>query len=250
MLHSVFNNLTDISRAVKPLSIMTDYKMEAAKAALQLIKPGQTIGVGAGSTIANLLSLIAADAELGSSLTFSTSSFKTANVIINHGFTLLNSAHVKHIDIYFDGCDQFDAQLNALKCGGGIHTAEKIMALLAEEFILIGDAAKAVERLDTTYPLVLEVLPTALNLVTQWLDKNIPTANTTMRISTQKDGAVITENGNYLLDVYFAELMPLADMNAIKMVPGVVEHSLFLGIASKAIIAGPEGVNIFTPKLK
>jgi len=227
---------------------MADYKMEAAKAALQFIKPGQTIGVGAGSTIANLLALLAADKELAATLSFATSSFKTANLITDHGFTLQSSAHVKSIDIYFDGCDQFDAQLNALKCGGGIHTSEKIMASLAKEFILLGDASKSVEKLDTTYPLVLEVLPTALQLVTQWLQKNTPTANTTMRISTQKDGAVITENGNYLLDVYFAETIGLDQMNAIKMVPGVVEHSLFLGIASKAIIAGEDGVRVIVPQ--
>jgi ribose 5-phosphate isomerase A len=213
---------------------MTDYKMEAAKAALQFIKPGQTIGVGAGSTIANLLSLLAADSDLSGSLTFATSSFKTSGLIMDHGFKLLGSANVKHIDIYFDGCDQFDAGLNALKCGGGIHTSEKIMAALAKQFILLGDAGKSVKNLDTTYPLVLEVLPTALHLVTQWLTKNIPNAKTTMRISTQKDGAVITENGNYLLDVYFAAIMPLDKMNAIKMVPGVVEHSLFYGVGIKS----------------
>ena len=122
------------------------------------------------------------------------------------------------------------------------------MASLAKEFILLGDASKSVEKLDTTYPLVLEVLPTALQPVTQWLHKNIPTANTTMRMSTQKDGAVITENGNYLLDVYFTETIGLDQMNAIKMVPGVVEHSLFLGIASKAIIAGEDGVRVILPQ--
>jgi ribose 5-phosphate isomerase A len=226
---------------------MADYKMEAAKAALQFIKPGQTIGVGAGSTIANLLSLLAADKELSSSLTFATSSFKTAGLIMEHGFRLTASEYIKSIDIYFDGCDQFDAGLNALKCGGGIHTSEKIMATLANEFILIGDVSKSVISLDTTYPLVLEVLPTALILVKQWISDNIPTANIIMRMSSQKDGAVITENGNYLLDVHFAEAMTLQDMNAFKMVPGVVEHSLFVGIASKAIVAGPDGISILTP---
>ncbi|MES2426598.1 MAG: ribose 5-phosphate isomerase A [Bacteroidota bacterium] len=226
---------------------MADYKMEAAKAALQFIKPGQTIGVGAGSTIANLLSLLVVDTELLSSLTFATSSFKTAGLIMEHGFRFIASENVQHIDIYFDGCDQFDAQLNALKCGGGIHTSEKIMATLAKEFILIGDVSKSVISLDNTYPLVLEVLPTALILVKQWISDHIPTANITMRMSTQKDGAVITENGNYLLDVHFAEMISLQNMNAFKMIPGVVEHSLFMGIASKAIVAGPDGISILTP---
>lgn len=227
---------------------MTDYKMEAAKAALQFIKPGQIIGVGAGSTISNLISLLAADSRLATSLTLATSSFKTAGLIMEKGLKLQAAEHLTKLDIYFDGCDQFDKQLNALKSGGGIHTSEKILASLADEFILLGDAGKSVKELDTTYPLVLEILPTALQLVQQWLAKNIPTAKTTMRLSTQKDGAVITENGNYLLDVYFAELWPLEKMNAVKMVPGVVEHSLFLGIAKRAIIAGEDGVKVLTPQ--
>lgn len=226
---------------------MADYKLEAAKAALQFIKPGQTIGVGAGSTIANLLGLIAADSTLSASLTLATSSFKTALLIEQYDFRLLGSEYVNHIDIYFDGCDQFDAQLNALKCGGGIHTSEKIMASLADDFILIGDASKSVETLDTTYPLVLEVLPAGLNLVSQWLAKNIATAKVAMRMSTQKDGAVITENGNYLLDVHFTEHILIEQMNAVKMVPGVVEHSLFVGLANKAIVAGEGGVKILEP---
>ena len=226
---------------------MTDFKLEAAKAALQFIKPGQTIGVGAGSTIANLLNLISVDEGLATSLTFATSSFKTAKLISQYNFRLLSSEHVKHIDIYFDGCDQFDAQLNALKCGGGIHTSEKIMASLADEFILIGDASKSVGKLDNTYPLVLEVLPAGLHLVNKWLATFMPTAKINMRMSTQKDGAVITENGNYLLDVFFAEPMPIDEMNGLKMVPGVVEHSLFVGLASKAIVAGEGGVKILEP---
>jgi ribose 5-phosphate isomerase A len=226
---------------------MTDYKLEAAKAALAYIKPGQIIGLGAGSTIANLIALIAADAELSRSLTLATSSFKTAQLLMGHGLNIKAIEHLTYLDTYFDGCDQFDRQLNALKCGGGIHTTEKIMASMAQEFILIGDSAKSVEKLDTTYPLVLEVLPSALPLVKQWLAKTIPSAKITLRISTQKDGAVITENGNYLLDVHFADSMPLDQMNAIKMLTGVVEHSLFFGIAKKAIIAGPSGVKILQP---
>ncbi|MFD2147686.1 ribose 5-phosphate isomerase A [Mucilaginibacter antarcticus] len=206
---------------------MTDYKLEAAKAAIPFIKTGQIIGLGAGSTIANLINLLAADAEFAGTLIFATSSFKTAQLLIEHKLNIKAIEHLTYLDIYFDGCDQFDAQLNALKSGGGIHTSEKIMASLAHEFILLGDAGKSVEKLDTTYPLVLEVLPSALQLVQQWLAKNVPTARITMRLSTQKDGAVITENGNYLLDVYFAQTMPLDRINAIKMVPGLLSIRCF-----------------------
>jgi ribose 5-phosphate isomerase A len=227
---------------------MTDYKMEAAKAALQLIKRGQTIGFGAGSTMQNMLHLIAKDIKLAESLTFVTSSSSTLELIYHYDFKFVNKVDGYHIDIYFDGCDQFDAQLNALKCGGGIHTSEKIMASFADEFILVGDDSKYVKTLDTTYPLVLEVLPIGAPLVYKWIQKNLPFKAFNTRKGTGKDGYVITESGNYLIDIYFKEPVDLEKMNAVKMVPGVVEHSLFLGIAKKAIIAGEDGVRVLTPR--
>lgn len=227
---------------------MTDYKMEAAKAAVKFIKPGQSIGLGAGTCVANLLALLVADSSYANSLTFASSSFKTTSLIIDHGLNLLANTQLKTLDIYFDGCDQFDIDLNALKSGGGIHTSEKIMASIAKEFIIIGDSGKFTTSLDTTYPLVIEVLPNALQLILQWLIKNIPEAKATIRMAAKKDGAVITENGNLLLDVYFTQLIDLEEMNRIKMVAGVVEHSLFYKLASKAIIAGEEGISILSPQ--
>ena len=67
--------------------------------------------------------------------------------------------------MYFDGCDQFDKDLNALKSGGGIHTMEKLFASMAKEFILVGDDSKYAEQLTTTFPLVLEVLPQAMSFI-------------------------------------------------------------------------------------
>ena len=228
---------------------MTDYKMQAAKAALELIKPGQTIGLGAGTTIAHLLSLIAGESEFNASLTFVSSSFKTTNLVMEYGLTIQSAALISRIDIYFDGCDQFDTELNALKSGGGIHTSEKILASMAKEFILIGDAGKFVDKLDTTYPLVIEVLPGALPFVLQWIASDFPDATAKVRMSSQKDGAVISDNGNIIVDMHFAQLIALDKLNVqIKMIPGVVEHSLFSRMASKAIIAGEEGVRTITPQ--
>jgi len=228
---------------------MTDYKLEAAKAAMKLIKPGQSIGLGAGSTIANLVTLLAAESGLAASLTLVSSSFKTTGLMGDHGLNVRSIALTKSLDIYFDGCDQFDTELNALKSGGGIHTSEKILASLAQEFILIGDAAKSVPRLDTTYPLVVEVLPAALPLVTRQLISYFPDAKVTIRMSDKKDGAAISDNGNLLLDVRFSELPALDLLNIqVKMIPGVVEHSLFYRIAGKAIISGNEGIKTIVPE--
>lgn len=227
---------------------MADYKLDAAKEALTLIKPGQVIGLGAGSSIAHLVTLLSTACSFAGTLTFASSSFKTRILLKAAGLALIPGSRISHLDIYFDGCDQFDEELNVLKSGGGIHTSEKILASMATDFILIGDSAKSVTRLDTTYPLVIEVLPLALDHIIHWLGMHYSSSTVTIRMSSNKEGAVITEDGNYLLDVFFAFSADLNELNSIKMVPGVVEHSLFYRLATKAIIAGPEGITVILPR--
>jgi len=228
---------------------MSDYKLEAALAAMKHIKEGQTVGVGAGSTIANLINLIASESALASTLTLVSSSFTTAKLIMEKGLRLQSANTIKELDLYFDGCDQFDQELNALKSGGGIHTTEKILAAMACEFILIGDAGKFSAQLDVTYPLVIEVLHNALPFVMKHLNINFPDASLNLRMSSQKDGALISDHGNYLVDIHFAALLPLEELNTkIALIPGVVAHSLFYRMAAMAIIAGQDGVKILTPQ--
>lgn len=227
---------------------MSDYKMQAAKASLKLIKAGQTIGLGAGTTISHLVDLISQDALLAASLTFVSSSFKTRAYLAEKNLNVRVSSLTANLDSYFDGCDQFDRELNALKSGGGIHTNEKILASMATEFILIGDEGKMVPVLNHKYPLVIEVLPEALPAVLRKIKLTYPEAEVILRMSNQKDGAVISDNGNLLADIHFSELPELKELNVfIKMVPGVVEHSLFYRMAAMAVIAGENGIRVITP---
>jgi ribose 5-phosphate isomerase A len=225
--------------------MMSDYKLDAAKACMKFIKPSQTIGLGAGTTIANLITLICEDQELVESLYFVSSSFKTILHLKDNNLKILSSTLIDSLDIYFDGCDQFDKDLNALKSGGGIHTREKILASMAREFILMGDESKSVEKLDHTYPLVIELLHEALPVIFRKISKDYPDASFDLRMSTQKDGAVISENGNLLADLRFPVLPELAELNSyLKMIPGVVEHSLFYNMATQAVVAGSKGISI------
>lgn len=228
---------------------MTDYKVEAAKAALEFIKPGQTIGLGAGTTVAHLVAMINERPALASSLILTSSSFKTTANLAERGLTLQSSSLLKHLDIYFDGCDQFDKELNALKSGGGIHTTEKILASMADEFILIGDETKFVEKLDTTYPVVIEILPQALQVVFRKLSANYPGAAVKLRMGDQKDGAVRSDNGNLLADINFDTPLDPRKLNTeLKLIPGIVEHSLFYRMATRSIIAGEQGVRVLAPE--
>lgn len=224
---------------------MEDLKQVAAKAAMDFIKPGQLIGVGAGSTIAHLVNFLKEEVTLAKSITTVTSSFNTRQLLLENGFHTKEIGEVSQLDIYFDGCDQFDHQLNALKSGGGIHTREKLLAAMADKFILIGDGAKYVGQLYTTFPVVIEVIPEALPFVMLQLKKTFSLANPVIRMSNKKDGAVITENGNLLIDIFFRSFPPLDSLNErLKEIPGILETSLFYNMAHAAIIAGKKGVEI------
>ncbi|HEY2581318.1 MAG TPA: ribose 5-phosphate isomerase A, partial [Mucilaginibacter sp.] len=182
------------------------------------------------------------------SLLFTSSSFKTTTLLQERGLRLQHPSLLSYLDIYFDGCDQFDSELNALKSGGGIHTIEKILASMAKEFILIGDEGKFVQELDTKYPLVIEILPQALQVVLSRLNSDFPDAQIKLRMSNQKDGAVITENSNLLADIYFAKAFVPEKLNIqMKMIPGIMDHSLFYRMATKALIAGKTGISVIKP---
>jgi len=224
---------------------MEDLKQVAAKAAMDFIKPGNIIGLGAGSTIAHLVNFLKEDVTLAKHITIVTSSFNTRQLLLEHGFHTKDISEVSRLDIYFDGCDQFDHQLNALKSGGGIHTREKLLAAMAAKFILVGDGAKYVNKLYTTFPVVIEVIPEAVPFVQQQLKKIFSLANPVIRMSNKKDGAVITENGNLLIDIWFSSFPPLDNLNErLKQISGILETSLFYNMAHVAIIAGKKGVEI------
>ena len=220
-------------------------KKEAAIKATSLIKNQQLVGLGAGSTIAFMVELLVENKKNGLDIKVLTSSFNTRQLLLQNGFTVLHVADVAEIDIYFDGCDQVDKNLNALKSGGGIHTQEKLLASMAKQFILAGDEAKYVEKFTTANPLVIEFMPEALGYVPFGIQQIFPDVKTVIRMGDKKDGAVITANGNYLLDVWFNTWPELSQLNPMmKTITGVVETSLFYNLAHKAIIAGNDGVRI------
>jgi len=222
---------------------MQDYKRDAAREAMSAIRPGSVVGFGAGSTMVHLIGYVREDAELARSLTTVSSSFSTRQYLHQQGFAVQQMEWLTRVDQYFDGCDQFDWRLSALKSGGGVHTSEKILAAMADEFILVGDASKRVDRLDGAFPLVVEVIPEALTYVSDRLKRFFQPVRSELRLSNKKDGAVITERGNYLIDNWFEPFPEPALINERMIgIPGILEHSLFFNMARRAIVAGPEGV--------
>ena len=226
---------------------MPDLKQQAAREAATLIRPGDTIGLGAGSTMGHLIASINERPDLKPTLKTVSSSYTTRQLLLRDGFTVLDSGWITQVQWYFDGCDQFDRRLNALKSGGGVHTAEKVLAAMADQFILVGDSSKRVERLDATFPLVVEVIPEALAYVSDRLKKFFNPLKSELRLSDKKDGAVITERGNFLIDLWFGAFPEPGILNErLIAIPGILEHSLFYNMAHKAVTAGPAGIEIYT----
>lgn len=227
---------------------MTDHKQEAAKAAAAMISAGQTIGLGGGKTIVYLAEQLAEDPQLMRSLTVTSSSFETTVLLHAKGFKLLAPSLISKLDMYFDGCDVFDTQLNALKSGGGIHVMEKLLAAAADKFILLGDAGKFQTTLNPKYPLAIEFLPQALGIVSRKIQQLFPATRFVQRMSTEKNGALISDNGNMLADVYFDVFPDLEQLDThVKMIPGIVGHSLFYRMAHEAVISGDNGVRHIYP---
>lgn len=223
---------------------MPDYKREAARHACQFIKNNDLVGLGAGSTIAHIVEMLK-EKKNELSIQVLTSSFGTLQLLQQHEFHVIAASSVSEIDIYFDGCDQFDKSLNALKSGGGIHTREKILASMARQFLLVGDEGKYVEEFDSRFPVVLEILPEALKYVLAKVTMLYPQTQTKLRTGDKKEGAVITDNGNYLTDVWFNDWPEISSLHAsLKSITGVVETSLFYNLAHKAVIAGINGIRV------
>lgn len=224
---------------------MKNLKKEAARSALDYLRPKQTIGLGAGSTISYLTELIHNEIQFKDTLKFVTPSPHTAELINKYHLTRVDPSALKSIDLYFDSCDQVDKNLNAFKSGGGIHTKEKLFASIASEFILLVEGSKLVPVLNTEFPLCIELFPEAAAFVLDHISSLYTDCSITLRVNEETNLPLVNGNCNLLADIYFENLPLLEELNiSVKAVPGVIDHSLFYGIAAKVIVAGSKGIQL------
>lgn len=221
-------------------------KRKCAKEALNYIKDKSIIGLGGGTTISYLVSYIK-EAQLDVKVV--TPSFETERLCIENGLTVLPTWAVDSISVAFDGCDEVDKELNALKSGGGIHTKEKIIANMADEYILLVDESKVCDKLEFNYPVVLEIIPESKSIVEKEVKKL--GGNAKLRVSNSKDGVVISDHGLFLMDVIFnkEDIIDISVLNDnLKKIVGVLDTSLFYNIATKALVVGKNGVKLIQNK--
>ena len=211
-------------------------KKKCALYASKLVKDGMVVGLGGGSTISYLIDYVK-DKEIK----VVSPSSKTVLLAQQAGLTVLNTQYVDHVDIAFDGCDEVDLHLNALKSGGGIHTQEKIIASMADEYIVLVDESKFHKILIFQVPAVVEVLPKAFSIVKKKIEEL--NGNVLLRTASNKDGFLMSDEGNILFDVYFKNVEDIRLLNqTLLMMPGVVDTSLFVDILTGMILVNDKGV--------
>ena len=208
-------------------------KEAAAAAALELVQPGQIVGLGSGSTATCFVKFLAERVRQGLKVTGIPTSQATKELAEQLGVPLTTLDAHPQIDIDIDGADEIDPHLNLIKGGGGAFLREKVIASVSKRFVVIADSIKQVKQLGR-FPLPVEVIAFAQSLIAPQIQK----LGAQVVLRRHADGTVyVTDEGHHILDCTFGVIEdPPALAAAIRKIPGVVEHGLFIGMAEMALI--------------
>jgi ribose 5-phosphate isomerase A len=221
-------------------------KIEAAAEALTHVEDGMRLGIGTGSTAEEFVRLLAEKVAEGMTVRGVPTSERTARLCLELGVPLNSLDELPELDLTIDGADEVDSKLRLIKGGGGALLREKIVAAASRRMVVIADESKVVETLGA-YPLPIEVNPFGLAATRVAIQKVATELGLRGEIVQrgQNGNPFRTDGGHFILDASFG-LIPDAEAlaNALNTIPGVVEHGLFINLASLAIIAGPAGVRI------
>ncbi len=223
-----------MTAAADPVKLM---KQEVGKAAADRVQSGLIVGLGTGSTTAYTIQFLGERLKSGElkDIKGIPTSFQAEVLAKQYGIPLTTLDAIDHIDIAIDGADEVDPQKNLIKGGGAAHTREKIVDYLAEQFIVVVDSSKIVERLGSSFPVPVEVIPMAIAPVMRAIEKL--GGKPELRMGIRKAGPVITDQGNMVVDVKFDTIDNPADLEkTLNNIPGVLENGLFVGVTDLVLV--------------
>eukprot|EP00301_Raphidiophrys_heterophryoidea_P008978 c13275_g1_i1.p1 GENE.c13275_g1_i1~~c13275_g1_i1.p1 ORF type:complete len:245 (-),score=88.47 c13275_g1_i1:125-859(-) len=209
-------------------------KRAAARRAVDLnVKDGMVVGVGTGSTAAFVVERLGELVHSGWGLVCIPTSHQSRQLIIENKLHLGALDTHPHMDVVIDGCDESDSHLNLIKGGGGALMQEKIVAYFATKFVVVADHHKESTVLGQHWKagVPVEVCPFAYVAVQQHIASQLAGVPH-LRMAVRKAGPVVTDNGNFILDVDFGEIAdPQGLAVKLQAIPGVLEHGLFCDMA-------------------
>lgn len=222
-----------------------DFKRQAAVAALAELRPGLRLGLGTGSTARHFVDLLGGEVKAGLECLCVPTSEATATQAAALGIPLTTLEETPQLDLTIDGADEIGPGLNLIKGAGGALLREKIVAAASRRMVVIADRSKHVETLGR-FSLSIEVNRFGLRATVQMVRDVAAafgaTGDVNLRLAPSGEPAV-TDGGHLLLDALFGRISkPEALSTDLYKVPGVVEHGLFLGLCSRAYVAGPDGI--------
>jgi len=218
-------------------------KKAAIKAVEDNVKNNMIIGIGSGSTIVYAVRKIAElNKENNLNLKCIPSSFQSYQLILENGLTLASLDQYSEIDLDIDGADEIDKNLNLIKGGGGCLVQEKIIASNSKKLVIIADFRKKSDRLGENWRIgvPVEVIPMAYTPIMKKME--LLGGKPKLRMAKAKSGPLITDNGNFIIDVDFGIIQnPMELEKKLLSIPGVVDSGLFINMASKAYIGQKDG---------
>jgi len=205
------------------------------------------LGLGTGSTAKHFVELLGERVRAGLDVAGVPTSEATRADAVRCGIPLTTLEDIDRLDLTVDGADEIDPALNLIKGGGGALLREKIVAAASDRMIVIADGSKFVGVLGR-FPLPIEVIPFGPAATRRAIDKAFAKTGVSgqMVVRNGKDGHVfVTDDGHWIVDAHLGQIGNAPQLaNLLTSIPGVVEHGLFIGLASAAMLAGPEGIRV------
>jgi len=218
-------------------------KNAAFKAVEENVKKGMILGIGSGSTVVYAVIKIA---EINKTDDLNVkcipTSFQAHQLIIENGLPLVTLDQYPEVDLDIDGADEIDKALNLIKGGGGCLVQEKIVASSSKRLVIIADYRKKSEKLGENWNkgVPVEVIPFGYVPILKKLEKL--GGRPKLRMAQAKAGPLVTDNGNFIIDVDFGAIDNPSDINLkILQIPGVVDTGFFIGMTYKAYIGQKDG---------
>jgi ribose 5-phosphate isomerase A len=226
---------------------MDALKRQAAARALEEVRDGMKLGLGTGSTAKHFVELLGEKVRAGMNIIGVPTSEATRADAQRCGIRLTTLDEIDRLDLTVDGADEIDPALNLIKGGGGALLREKIVAAASDRMIVIADETKWVDVLGR-FPLPVEVIPFGLAATQAAMARAFAQSGVSgqMVVRKGKDGHVfVTDGGHWIVDAHLARIPDAPRLaGLVSLIPGVVEHGLFIGLARTAVLAAAQGIRV------